>query len=315
MAKDEAGKWSRVAADRLLYLIAVLGLVLIVVPQVEAIQNTYRESAWVLHSSVELGKAFAVAAILGLVIDRALKNDLVREAVATSLGHLLPERLKPELRWLYDQKVIASQRWDVLLEHDKENGRVTFNGTVRRRVENVSGVATDVCIAGGIDDWFSKFGQDQIIACGWKVIKEENEKDAKWIKIDPKKQAFGTSYGIGKCVALKDENVFVLGPNEVLEVLMSYKLHVADRGMEFLTYRYLLDKPEITIRKPESLHVSVTFSHRDKYDQEIKSDEPVWGHTLERMLLPHQDIKVYWHNVEDVKAKTEKYGLEVKEAI
>lgn len=310
MAKDAAGRWSRAASDRLLLLFLAGGLLFIICPQLEIAKETYPE--WLLHSSVELGKAFAVAGILGLVIDRALKNDLVREAVATSLGHLLPERLKPELRWLYDQKVLVTQAWDVILEHEKVTHRVAFHATVIRRIENISGEPTEIKIAGGVDEWFSDAGECEIVSCSWKRIRPGDEDNqAEPVKIVPQKEAFGIAYGAGKCHLLREEHVVVLSADEIVEVLLAYKLHMPDHGMEFLTYRYLIDRPKITIRKPDSLNVSITFSHRDKYDQELRTDEPVFAFTLERVLLPHQDIKVYWHDADAVRTRTGKYGLQV----
>ena len=300
MARDLAGIWRKQAVERLLWEFVLGGALAIVLPQLQISIQTYPE--WALHSSIEIGKAFGIAGILGLVIDRALKNELLREAVAASLGYLLPERLKPELRWLYDQRVITQQSYDVTLEHFPEKRYVIFHGTVKRRFENVSSEKTEVKISGGTDEWFSEHGDSEIIACSWKRI-EKDEKNTKTIQIKSEKQPFGISYNAGEQV---------LKPDEILELLMSYKLILPDHGMEFLTHKNLIDRPTITVKAPPTLKVFVTFSHRDRYDQEVRSDEPVFSFTLERILLPHQDIKVSWHRADDVRMRVEKYGLKIR---
>src|SRR4051812_37749479 len=55
----------------------------------------------------EAGKALLVAAVLGYVVDHALKHELVRDAVSAALGYLLPPQLRGEMDWVYGQKVIA----------------------------------------------------------------------------------------------------------------------------------------------------------------------------------------------------------------
>ena len=73
-----------------------------------------------------------MAAVLGLIVDEALKKDLVRDAVSATLGYLLPPSLKAKLGWIYGQRFVASQTLAVRLEHEPENGLVRFHGLVSR---------------------------------------------------------------------------------------------------------------------------------------------------------------------------------------
>jgi len=297
MAKDFAGIWRRLAVKRLLVEFILLGGLLIALPQL-SITSAYLPEE-LNHTVVELGKALLIAGILGWAIDEALKNDLVREAVAASLGYLLPERLKPELRWLYDQKVLAGQDFNVRLEHIPEKRCVIFHGTVKRRIENVSSEKTKVKLSGGIDDWFREHGSSEITACSWKRI-EKDEKSSAAVPIKQQLSPVGISYDAGEQI---------LKPEEIIEILMSYRLYLPDHGMEFLTYRYLIDRPTITVEAPATLKVFVTFSHRDRYDEEVRSDASVFSFTLERILLPHQDIKVYWHRADEVEERIQRHKL------
>lgn len=299
MSRDYSGLWRQYAVERLLAIFVLLGIVFVLLPHTPWM-SSYSEE--VRGSFGEIGKAFFIAGILGLAIDSALKKDLVREAVAASLGYLLPERLKPELRWLYDQRVMCTQSYDVVLEHIPEKKCVIFHGIVKRRFENFSNEKTVVNFGGGTDDWFSAHGETEITAWSWKLISKD-EKNAKSVKIAPVIGPFGIGSGEKPIEAS-------LGPDQAIEVLMAYKLYLAEHGLEFLTHKYMIDRPSITVTYPQSLRVFVTFSHRDRYDQEVRSDgAPVFSFTLERVLLPHQDIKVYWHSAKDVEERMKKHAL------
>src|SRR5262247_2623277 len=86
----------------------------------------------------EVGRAGIVAAILGTIVDEALKRDLVRDAVSATLGYLLAPALKAKLGWVYGQRFVATQTFAVRLEHEPDNGLVRFHGLVTRDIRNVS---------------------------------------------------------------------------------------------------------------------------------------------------------------------------------
>lgn len=290
-------RWGLSIALGLFMVLGVMGVV-IFSPKGHAPDGPFLEvlpKAFFEH----LFMALAVASFIGLFVELTLQRQLAKNVFAAALGYLLPERLKPELRWIYDQKIIATQSFDAKLEHIEEERRVIFHGRVKRRIENVSDRTVPYRIGGGIEEQFSKNGESEIIA--WtikKIEKDKEEKNAELKNITPVPNFFG--FGNKE----KEEQI---APNQIIEVMMSYKLYLPDHGDEYLTYRCLIDRPSVTIESPPSLKVGLTFSHRDNEDFPIAP--PVTSHTLERVLLPHQDIKITWHNAKDVEQRAKQYGI------
>src|SRR5262249_1542130 len=48
-----------------------------------------------------LFEAMAIASILGATIDGFLKVAIVKDVFEVSLGYLLPQQLRPHMRWIY----------------------------------------------------------------------------------------------------------------------------------------------------------------------------------------------------------------------
>jgi hypothetical protein len=302
MPIDLEGEIRRTATRRLLYLVLLGGGAFILVSHSE-FADQWGDHEWIKLLRVILdegGKALIIAGVLGLVIDESLKKDLLRNAVTAALGYVLPDRLKPELGWVYGQKVMGQQSFHVRLEHLVEEHMVVLHGTVVRRIENICGETTRIFIGGGADEWFHQKGETTISACEWKRIPKDKRPIV--TKIEPKRQTYGIGYEIGE---------IDIDPNETIETLMSYRLFVPDHGMELLTYRFAIDSPLVTVEAPPTLRYFVTFSHRDKYDEEALGSGPVSSIRLDRVMLPHQDIRVYWHRAKDVEERIEKYNLTI----
>lgn len=293
---DSVDRWiKRWGVSALLFVIALLGA--------GGVALTFPRGLWQNVYFEHLSMAVAVAAFIGLFIELTLQRQLARNVFEAALGYLLPERLRTELRWIYNQQVIATQHYEVHITHHKAEGRVVFEGTYRRRFENISDRTVSWEIGGGIEEQFSKFGDSKVIAWTVKridkyVSEEKQNNKAEKIIPDPHLYGFGNQHPKQK-----------IAPHEILEVVMSYVLCLPDHGMEYLTYRCPIDSPSVTIYSPDTLRVELTFSHRD--NEEFPIEAPVTSHTLERVLLPHQDIKVSWHDKEDVSKRAAKHGLKV----
>lgn len=292
MAVDTQRVLSKLATRRLLALFLALGVICI-------LSYSLSKEYWphLLREFVlEIGKAFVVASVIGWGVDEALKNDLVRNAVSAALGYLLPDSLKPELNWLYDQQIIAQQIYSVRLEHFPEQGAVKFHGTYHRRIENISDGKAKVRLGGGTDEWFHPMGESTIETCEYRRIKNGVIGTTEHIPVHK------ANIGIG--YELLD---VPLDKGEIIELTMSYCMWRADHATETLIYRYLIDRPLVSVEFPKTLHVTVSFSHRGN-----TGDEPQTGFItkrLEQVLLPYQDLQIIWHRAEDVEKRVEKHGI------
>ena len=143
-------------------------------------------------------------------------------------------------------------------------------------------------IGGGIDEWFHPKGISIVEACEYTLIRRDRTPGIP-VRIDMVDSLFGAGYDLGKVS---------IDPEECVHLLMRYTLTMPEHGLEILTYRFPINRPEVILECPPSLRARIVFSHREKYD--IPSNLSSSSFTLERVLLPHQDIKVYWHRTEDV---------------
>lgn len=281
MLIDTEGMQQRAAVKRLLALIGVLGLVLIIFSYSDAALAIPRLPVSVAE---DIGKALIVAAVLGWIVDSALKHDLIRDAVASAIGYLLPPELKKELRWIYDQRVLAQQDFHVVLEHDKSRKLVKLRGTVNRTLRNISAEKTEVRVGGGTDEWFNGEKESEI-------DRAQFTQNNRVTRLAPRKTVAGVSYEHSEQV--------VIPAGESIDIFMSYVVTLPDHGQEILTYQYPIDSPRVTVDAPESLYVNVAFSHRTKYDEDSSSIGSI-SKRLPGVLIPHQDIVILWHSADDV---------------
>src|SRR5215203_7463320 len=94
------------------------------------------------HIRVALGESLIVAAALGFTVDFFYKRALARDAFEASLGYLLPEELKPELRWIYAQQIVCVEHQERITvrwlddEGQPEPRRVRVDYEVFRTMRN-----------------------------------------------------------------------------------------------------------------------------------------------------------------------------------
>ena len=228
-----------------------------------------------------LGAAFLIAALLGSSVDVFLRKRLLRDAVEAALGSSLPDALKEELRWIYEQRVLVRQSWNVTLDHDKENHLVTVRSMVTRKITNESGKKRDVIFSGGITEWFNGRHESQLTSAGYIL-------DGKKTLCDPHPVEIGITYG-------SPSQKIALHPDQTLEWFFSHESYLPDTAMEYLTHRYPIIDAEVVVHVPDSLVASVTYAQRDKYDEDCPAESGVLVRSLNGVLLPHQNIIIHWY--------------------
>ncbi len=298
MAIDVQSKLIKLATRELIGLIFLGGLTILIVVDRPIADVHGWDRVW--HSLwTHIGIAFCVAAVLGVTVDWAIKSDLISNAVNASLGYLLPDELKPELIWIFDQKFLANQSFNVRLEHLPNENTVILHATVNRTIENIAGKTESVDIAGGTEDWYRPNRETTIEKCEYAITRKGDVKPEKTVEIAQKKNAYGVTYGGHKVP---------LAPGDQIEIFFVFKSPMPDHGMTFLTFRYPIRKPTVTVEADPTLRALITVSHRTKYNH----DEPYRGgpftQSITGVLVPHQPIFVRWHRTDDIQAKEKTLG-------
>jgi hypothetical protein len=286
---DTEGNARKSAHTTFLVLLTVLGLVLV---GASGYVKEYLPPEWGAHLPdivAHIGIALLVAAVLAWIVDRSLKQDLISDAVAAAIGYLLPKQLKDELRSLYDQKFIASQTFNVRLEHFPDKKLVVFHGSYFRNVRNSSGEKAKLTIGGGIDEWLHPEMESRITKWGYT-------QKGKFTSIPHVKKLLNITYR----GSLRQVDV---DAGESVEVSMTYELPMYENGLEVLVYQYPIDNSLVTVDIPPSLVGRILYSHRTKYYWEGIPESGVIHSQLDGMLLPHQVIMVIWHLADSVEKR------------
>ncbi len=288
MAVDQEMDSEEGAYKKKLLLLALTGAFFVMFSD-SRIDKWLKNELFIHLPFVEVGFAFLIAFLLGWAIDTELKRGLVRDAVRSALGYLLPDALKPELRWVYEQKFLAMQTYHVRLQHDEEKQMVFFHGHVTRIIKNTSGEKAEYEVGGGTDEWFHPSGDEGVIL-GASMTRNNVE-----TVIPIKKHVVGMTYGLDKPI--------VLEPGEEIEVSFSYRYAMYECGMELLTFGKPIADPLVTVEVPPTLRARVLFSNR--MPTKIM-DKPAGGYLsspLKGVLLPFQDIRVYWYTERQLEAR------------
>ena len=85
--------------------IAIFGIVIILITNFYIAEDRIGNWFTVIN---HIGIAFLVAGILGITIELFLSQRLAEDAFKATIGYLLPDELKPEMEWVYQQKTIAN---------------------------------------------------------------------------------------------------------------------------------------------------------------------------------------------------------------
>lgn len=232
------------------------------------------------------GGALVVAAILGGSADKFLGERLARDAVEAALGSSLPEPLKEELRWIYEQRILVRQTWTIRLDHTAGQDWVVFQANVVRILRNESGQKRDIVFSGGTAETFSEKGEAEITSVGYL-------KDGVRTLVEPKQAEAGISYGD------RDHKISIQ-PGQTVEWFFSFRKVVPRTGHEYLVHPYPVTEAEVTVDVPKALCATVTYSQREKFSDPTPAASGFLVKPLNGVLLPHQAVVVHWYPTDKV---------------
>jgi hypothetical protein len=291
-----------------LVILALVGLVL------AALDWSEFGISW-SHIRTALGESFIVAAALGFTIDFFYKRALARDAFEASLGYLLPEELKPELRWIYGQQIICLEhqqritvRW-VDDEGRREPRRVRVDYELFRTMRNVSNERFEHPTFASVEEWFRGEPSDVDLVeavvrgkryVGGTLVTREVDVEVPVDGSDGKGATPVRSAGASLAPSQLDwtrpgvertlDRRIVIDPGE--EVTFRYRGHEIhyESGAYHDTYGAPTVRPVVTVDTPPELRAVVSFANRGR----TEATELGGRYALPNVLLPFQPIVVRW---------------------
>jgi hypothetical protein len=283
-----------------LVVLALVGLVL------TAVDWNELGLSW-SHIRTALGESFIVAAALGLTVDFFYKRALARDAFQASLGYLLPEELKDELRWIYAQQIICVEhqqqvtvRW--LDDEEASPRRVRVDHELFRTMRNVSNEPFEHPTFASVEEWFR--GEASDVDLVEAVVRGKRYIGGTLVPRDvdaavPDDGYLGFNGGPLAPSQLDDtrpgvertmEQRIVLEPGE--EVTFRYRGHEIhyESGAFHDNYGAPTIRPVVTVQTPPELRAVVSFANRGRAQATELGDR----HVLPTVLLPYQPIVVRW---------------------
>jgi hypothetical protein len=252
----------------------LLGIIMIITP----LKWEEQIGKWI-YIPAELGIALIVAGILGLTIDYFLRRDLAQNAFNASMGYLLPDELKGELRWIYETNTICVEHTLIceLKPIDEDTCCSHVQGI--RKFKNISNNSADFKPSIAVDEWFHKNGNSKIISFGY--IKNGKGKS----DIEPQKTPY--------TICIPEQNLTLASKEEITvwfeieEIKRTNDAHIWVFGVPTLN-------PTMIVKAYEGIGIDTVFGYRNKSE---KMGDNVYK--LKGTLLAGQKIEIRWWKLSD----------------
>jgi hypothetical protein len=257
------------------------------------------------HIRTALGESLIVAAALGLTVDFFYKRELARDAFEASLGYLLPDELKGELRWIYGQEIVAVQHESRVTLREIEPAPAVGPRPIRvefetwRTMRNVSNQRVEHPTFASVEEWFRGEPSDvELIEC----IKGTR----RYAGRVPVARELPSANGAGGAhrapiapsriddrrpgVEVTLDQRIVIEPGE--EVTFRYRGHEThyESGAFQDVFGAPTYRPAIIVETPPGIRAEVWFGSRDR----SAATEMGGRHVLPSVLLPFQPVVVRW---------------------
>lgn len=226
----------------------------------------------------DLGIAAVVAAVLGFLVDRTLKHDLAREAVATTLGYMLPPAIRGELAWIYNQEFLCDEHifhYSLIANPDQT---VTIRSHSTRRIRSITSSQREITVGLGIDEWGLAGHPSKIESVQYRVGQGD------WTDVPIRENLAPWELGI-------DTVKTQVPRGETVEVHARYEETKRDNDEHNMTFRYMTRNPRVLIDVDAGLNYKLSFSHRE---QGQLGEDQSGSYRLDGTLLPEQRIGLRW---------------------
>ena len=267
MPTSKAGPW------RALIAVAACGVALI------AVGAAYASLPRVAHDlMLAFGTAFLIASLLGASVDRWFKQELQREAFRAVFGYMLPEELRNELGWIYEQELVCT-RFDLrfTLRPTDDLGLVTAAVELSRDLRNVTSRTVQWCPMMSADEWFHQGRPSRVLALN--CIQGGEAKG----KLQVCREGHGVVGRLSEIAIKPKEQVSVVGEMEETR-------HTSDAWV--LNLIHATADPRVTVDAPDGISFLVIYGFNRQIEKVSAIGRRTWQ--LPGALLPGQVIQVRW---------------------
>lgn len=224
--------------------------------------------------------ALAISGFIGLIIELTLQREIAKNVFEAAIGYLLPDELKDELRWIYDQRLLCvSHVQAVNIKRILGTSLVSSHSTTTRTIKNISDEKFELRFGLGIDEWFYEDHPSRILSASFCL---DGEVPSENIGLKAKRNAAGIDIGI---------TPIIIPPGRSVTLNTEFEETYPENGMTFVTYAISTANPSVMIYAPDDIEVSAGFGSRQEHLITKRGDH-TWQ--MDGVLLPHQDIRVRW---------------------
>lgn len=230
--------------------------------------------------------ALAVASIIGLTIEFTLQKKIAINVFEATIGYLLPDELRSELRWIYNLPTMCIQHvQSVKLELIDGTDLVRYRSNIVRRFKNLTDKPVPFGVGVATDEWFQPGYRSRILRMTYQFDEE------------PESENFATSKLKTMADSIVTETVNVtLHPSQFITTVTEIEEIKRKNDGVFVVFGNPTANATVMVDAPPELVARVSFDHRSSEDVMKKGD---WTWQLHGTLLPNQSIRVRWYSKED----------------
>jgi hypothetical protein len=258
----------------ILALIAVAGLILILLP--EFIDTRGNDVV-----SREIGAALLIVVILAFTIDRWIKADLLEDVVEATLGAVILDDFRGELRRLLGYDFICEFHNMSLVVENIDDPHVRVSATVERRLRNISTSAKELQNMVSIDDWGIPGHSSSIEEC--KIVNSVGEvKNFRAV-------TYPNVYG------MKAETEKILVPPNGTAILISKQSEIKYRNDHAIgVYLSPTKDPMMRITMPDDLEYDFEFGRPPGPGETIDRSPQTHRYQLKGYIFRQPKLKLRW---------------------
>jgi hypothetical protein len=272
-----------------------LFLTLFVLAGAYLVQVFEQSGPYPLKFGEHLAMATCVAGIIGLIIEYTLQREIAKNAFRAAIGYLLPEELRGELRWIYDQSFLCENHEQVAHIEPIGNSKVRVRNEVKRDVKNITAGTKSFNPGLGINEWLHDEGESRILNYSYQL---QGKDSVNFSPID--------NYLVrkGNGLALDSKSEVSVKSGEKFTICFEIEEIKSESDWTFLHFGTPTAQTTLFVYAPDELQTEVDFSHRQN-DPKIKEVNPHTWH-LDAVLLPLQSIRITWYPKDKAKAWRER---------